>query len=75
MVLGLLVVTLLWFAADARPLIALAMFLEVIGGIGAADAAGATAATRAGQAVTLAVLAAVLAGASRRARQRARIGL
>jgi hypothetical protein len=74
MLLGLLGITLLWFAADARPLIALALFLLVICGIGAADAMDASATTRADQVVTIAVLAAVLAGASQRARQRARIG-
>jgi hypothetical protein len=73
--LGLLAISLLWFATDARPLIALAIFLEVCCGVGTADAMGATDATRTGQFVTIAALAALLAGASLRARRRARIGL
>jgi hypothetical protein len=67
--LGVLGVTLLWFMADARPVIAFGMYLEVICALAAADAMQGTG--TAGQGVVIALLAAVLAGASLRVRRRA----
>jgi hypothetical protein len=72
--LALLVLTVLWFVADARPLIAFGLYLEVICVLGTADAMQGTGAATASQAVVIALLAAVLAGASLRARRGAATG-
>jgi hypothetical protein len=69
MFLGVLGVTLLWFMADARPVIAFGIYLEVICALAAADAMQGT--VTAGYGVAIALLAAVLAGASLRVRRQA----
>jgi hypothetical protein len=70
--LALLAITVVWYAADARPLIALGLYLEAMCVRDTADAMGTAGA---GQAVAIALLAAVLAGATLRARRRAGTGL
>jgi hypothetical protein len=70
--LALLAITVLWFAADARPLIAFGLYLEAMCVRDTADAMGTAGA---GQAVAIALLAAVLAGATLRARRRVGTGL
>jgi hypothetical protein len=65
--LALLAITVLWFAADARPLIAFGLFLEATCVRNIADGLGTA---TAGPAVAIALLAAALAGATLRARRR-----
>lgn len=69
---GALGITLLWLVTDARPVIALGMYLEVLYVLASlAIAPRLTDALTAGQGVIIALLAAVLAGAALRIRPRA----